>query len=386
MHRRYIWFFIISIFVFTACVDNADSEEEYELQKTKIIAFQIDSVTSFRNRFYDLLNIQGKEVLAFPNNNDLSIRYFDLLTQEELPKTLFEEKNKYALKEIHGLYHFNPDSVLIIGDYGDQTFLLNKEGQVVNHYNFSNSDGGRYQGWGRTRINTGSKPFVYNHTLFIQGSSIDGIVHDIEKYFEETFVETRFNLETNIVSYFKKYPKSYLSGLGVYNPYISRIFDPHQNRILYSFGGDHHIYAYDLDSHEQSKYLAKSIQGNKVRKLTPGIEGPFGSEKERVESAQYYNLVFDPFRKVYYRFLRNSIDYKNPDGSLNSLEKAPISIVILDSSLKKIGESRLEGGKYRIQHQFVGRGGLYLSYNNLENEDIEEDKIKFALFTLEEIK
>ena len=61
-------------------------------------------------------------------------------------------------------------------------------------------------------------------------------------------------------------------------------------------------------------------------------------------------------------------------------------IVILNKNYEIIGETRFGANTFNYRMYFIGKKGLYLSLNNLENPNFDEDKLQFQCFTLQENK
>ena len=80
--------------------------------------------------------------------------------------------------------------------------------------------------------------------------------------------------------------------------------------------------------------------------------------------------------------------YQFPKGKLSTGDPSgqEFSIVILNKNYEIIGETRFPGNTFNYRMYFIGKKGLYLSLNNLENPNFDEDKLQFQCFTLQENK
>ena len=68
------------------------------------------------------------------------------------------------------------------------------------------------------------------------------------------------------------------------------------------------------------------------------------------------------------------------------LEPEPLRGALPNDKYEVIGEKRFPGHTYDYHLYFIGKKGLYLSLNNLDNPIISEDELMFQCFTLEDIK
>ncbi|WP_455663734.1 DUF4221 family protein [Phocaeicola sp.] len=108
--------------------------------------------------------------------------------------------------------------------------------------------------------------------------------------------------------------------------------------------------------------------------------------QEEYLKPRYHHLLYDKYRDVFYRFALMPYQFpkgKLPTGDASGLE---FSIIILNNKYEIIGETRFPGNTYHYRMCFVGKKGLYLSLNNQENPNFDENKLEFRCFTLQENK
>jgi hypothetical protein len=158
-------------------------------------------------------------------------------------------------------------------------------------------------------------------------------------------------------------------------------FTAKEDTLLMGFSFDPLLYQIPMDSVRISETSSVEsiyeVNLDAVRKAKPG------EEREMIErtSFLYYYMLYDPWRKVYYRFVEHpNWDYKE-DTFYNSTAEEPrgASVMIFDEHFKKLGETTLEGF-YFFQASFVGPDGLYISKNNSHHPELEEDWFKFDVF------
>lgn len=108
--------------------------------------------------------------------------------------------------------------------------------------------------------------------------------------------------------------------------------------------------------------------------------------QEEYLKPRYLHLLYDKYREVFYRFAL--MPYQFPKGKLSTGDPSgqEFSIVILNKNYEIIGETRFPGNTFNYRMYFIGKKGLYLSLNNLENPNFDEDKLQFQCFTLQENK
>lgn len=102
---------------------------------------------------------------------------------------------------------------------------------------------------------------------------------------------------------------------------------------------------------------------------------------------QYHSLLYDKYRRVFYRVALHPYEWPKDKSPMSGDDFGrEFSIVILNEKYEVIGETRFPGHIYNYHLYFVGKKGLYLSLNNLNNPIFNEDELMFQCFTLEDIK
>lgn len=94
----------------------------------------------------------------------------------------------------------------------------------------------------------------------------------------------------------------------------------------------------------------------------------------------------DPFPLLCLRTGVDGADTTGPPAVYPPLEPEPLRGALPNDKYEVIGEKRFPGHTYDYHLYFIGKKGLYLSLNNLDNPIFSEDELMFQCFTLEDIK
>lgn len=139
-----------------------------------------------------------------------------------------------------------------------------------------------------------------------------------------------------------------------------------------------HVKAYEARSHYFPHLYPKPYDGRKD--LDTRLR------RESLEP-KYHNLLYDKYRNVFYRFALHPYEWPKEHSPISDNDTGrEFSIIILNEKYEIIGETFFPGHTYNYHLYFVGKKGLYLSLNNLDNPIFNEDELKFQCFTLENIK
>lgn len=166
-----------------------------------------------------------------------------------------------------------------------------------------------------------------------------------------------------------------------YHTFPSRILGKN-NKLVYSFGADHRLYTVSLDGIVESRD-AKSDHIKDILWLKSGAD----EHETFMSSGIYAMIIYDKYRDVYYRIAGLETDPLLPDGKFKSVNLKPYSILLLDSSFAKIGETILfPKESYLIKDWFVCSKGLCISTANPEKRNINEDEMQFNVLVIDTIK
>ncbi len=146
------------------------------------------------------------------------------------------------------------------------------------------------------------------------------------------------------------------------------------NEIIVSFSCDHNLYIYN-DSVLLRTIDAKIKDVNFPEMLNKKYFGNSKKEGEWLNTASCYtNILYDTYRKCYYRFALLNQAYKDEDGLIN--ESALFKIAVFDLDFQCIGEQAFLDRRFLPVGALITEQGILLK--NIEN--VREGK--FTLFKI----
>mgnify|MGYP005843508365 CR=1 FL=1 len=180
------------------------------------------------------------------------------------------------------------------------------------------------------------------------------------------------------------YPDNYFE-VGMKHYDFSASFSP--NGFVYSFFGDHHLYV-----SKSANEKLKAIDGkSKYLKEELPLFPTAGDRSDRAKYASimdhYGNLMYDPYREVYYRFCYPFVEINDMQEVMDNLHNpVTFSIQVFDKTFNIIGETLFEKNqKYLPKNIFVGKKGLYISTKHSKNQQAKEDEFTFELLQLSDV-
>ena len=151
-----------------------------------------------------------------------------------------------------------------------------------------------------------------------------------------------------------------------------------------SFFFDEDIYVVSLQDGEMKKIKVKSRYIDKPAIKENPPQDFDGAMKASSEIPCYGNLIYDKYRKVYYRFVYLKTDLDGEKNYLNIWQygRKSFSIMILNEDFDVIGETRFPDFTYISTLHYIGKDGLYLSDSHYKNPFFDENKLRFRRFKL----
>jgi len=101
------------------------------------------------------------------------------------------------------------------------------------------------------------------------------------------------------------------------------------------------------------------------------------------ENYLYANIIYNPFKKRYYRFVYLPNKDYNPNKNFE-ITDVKFAIMVFDKDFNHIADSKILNLKptYIPFDYFVTKEGLWLSTNNPKNPTYNEDELHFELFSI----
>ncbi|MDR1880453.1 MAG: DUF4221 domain-containing protein [Tannerellaceae bacterium] len=162
---------------------------------------------------------------------------------------------------------------------------------------------------------------------------------------------------------------------------FSRAFDG--RRFIYSFYGLEAIFAASIDHQTIEKREAKSRYIDQLT-FEANIQDPEAGTRREAEIAAYGDLIYDPYREVYYRFAypETTLDPSKSYFRKSVFGRKKFSVIILDKNLNIIGETLFPEAIFNSYVYFVHKDGLYISRDYQIGEDQTEDRLNYTCFEL----
>lgn len=370
-----------SILILSFIVFSCSNKKNYkfELVKSDSISIPIDENTSFISANTHYYNMNNESVFLFQNPNMKDrlneILFFDIKSKILLKKLVFSDRNGY-FESINGFTPIGKDSLLLSNGLTDTLYISDINAKILYKKYFSF---GKDKDFMAQVVPFNSKPikFIDNKIYFSKS-----IWQDNRNDFKKSNFIFSYDIKSDLFNRFKVYfPNEYIESEYFSNE-ISYCFD--EKNIIISPLNSHDIWIVDLKT---QKLIKKEIKSDFFREFLKYSKEPVNDMQQGMFNnafySQYVNIVYDNYRKVYYRFFYPGINIKKEDKNLTNEYNHPkkMSIMVLDENFNKIGEQLFPNYDFKMDY-FVAPDGLYINSNNEMNRNFKEDKLKYTKLIL----
>ena len=387
MNRTLLFISFFFILTLVSCQpsknNNGKRQNEVELVAEKQLVFPLDEQTYYLSKSMFQFEENGKEYLHFENTRKslYNIVIFDIENRQIAKQIPLHKTGPNGLPAVFGSRP-SPGAqyILVAQNNISRISSINDKGEVIRNYNFQTPESQF------TSLHLGS---YYNTPGFVKDSCLFlkiGIPKpDMKREdWPKTHMFASLDLRTGKVKWvpifyppiFKEEYENIDGGYG-----FSYDYNYKENRLICGFFGYDSLMVTDDLKHIRW-YNAKSRYLKSMKPKLGNAMAGINSIIEFCETPKYWHIMYDKYRNVYYRFAEmpyklapNESPYDEPKGK-------EFSVIVLNADFEIIGETRFPGKKYFYKMSFVGKEGLYISENNLENPQFDENKLVFTCFKI----
>jgi len=334
--------------------------EDYRFVEDSVMSFPIDSATEHFHDSEELVTLNGKTYLTFLNKYNATLYIYDLGSRQLFRKIKYKVNGPNGIGDPEHIGHFmrNFDTVYLVDNFKSRLYCTTGDGTIFKKINLI----AKYP---RTLANpiitTESAPSFWSSHMFISGQSISYAPDD-------TLVRNLYQLDLhndNVLLRINRpafYNRAYWGNYYMYQ--FAFCIDQQNNRLVYGFAADPHTYSLDLLSgHRDSAFI-----GSRYFDHIPAMNGSRRHKADKYAVMEYgltnpclLEMRYDPMTRLYYRLAIaipfSKEEYNDPDRA----KKYPkqFSVIIFDSTFKKLGETLLPKGKYMMDTFLSADGYLY---------------------------
>jgi hypothetical protein len=328
------------------------------------LALPLDSLTSPGVATNEqLVTLEGKSHLAFLNFVSRNLYFYDL-NRSAIARVIHLDSLGFTAEDgVQGFCLLTPDSLLIYSYKRSRwTLLHDRKGKLAQ------GDMGMDKHSFLTvyPFVTTYAPMPYdrtNHQVYFTGPStaLGDYTRDKQRN-----VLVSLNLQTGQTTNHVNYPETYWQanwgGLAGFER-LSYCFNPTDGLLVFSFMANHALTTFNTHTKQIGRAVAPStffspLESFDFHPMLVDFHKP-EIEQRYALSFAYLNIVYDPFRKMYYRFT----DFPSDTGQRQN------SIILLTDRFERVGEFVLPANKYSINNYFVSENGFFIKRKDVHNDE-----------------
>ncbi|KKB54441.1 hypothetical protein HMPREF1212_00154 [Parabacteroides sp. HGS0025] len=368
----------LSIFLF-AC--NKENKRNVHLEKSgRELSLLLDSDTKSNTKSLFLYkNKTGKEYITFQNQFKNEIYFYNIENQKFEFKITPNLDGNNGVGMFFGYYIQNLDSIFLTNSEVEEIALIDSSAKLKEQLVYDKASDG-------TLLRRSFSTTNFFRPLTIIGNKIYTISR-CNRNIHPNPVSITIDMKTKKVDYLPfEYPQiqnniNKMKAFGLEDQF-SRVFDG--NHFIYSFYFEEDIFVASIDHKKIQRKKVKSKYINSVRLLDD-----FGKStiQEACENPNYGNMIYDPYRSVYYRIAFPEVEFDHKLEMNEAIElldygRKKFSIIILDKEFNIIGETLFPDYSYNPGIMFIREDGLYISTCHPMNPLYNDDFLNFQKFEL----
>jgi hypothetical protein len=352
--------------------------------------FLLDDNTATKPPYIQLIEDSGKRILSFYNPYKNAIYFFDYETTEYYKNISYYRQGPNAISRIGAYFAVTSDSIYILDSHLMRINLSNNSGIIKQKYPLipSFDPKSRDYSWAlyypQYTIQTFNPIIKYENKLFLPGLapfSVDDSIIDRFRFM------TCFDINNHTIKYFHTYPAELYGNNISWNSHIytqayTEITD--DGYFIISFPVSHNLYTVKWD---EEKYETIYGGSNNAKTIT-SINCEFGMPTDNKLINNYFKndlysaIIYDPWRKIYYRFFSK----RKPDATVETpINEKEYGVVIMDENFQYLGETIIGNETtWNFANSFVTVEGLNIEYMDF-SEDSEEEFLRFKIFILKQL-
>lgn len=234
--------------------------------------------------------------------------------------------------------------------------------------------------------NMPGKPISYSHDfkmfLYNNGLVLNQVYYDFN-WNKKMPAFVSLNMNTGKLTFLPISYSDYLYKIkGSAGFLTSIVTSEHQKQgiLTYSYLYESNIYQYNPRNSTITSYGGTPSKGKYLADSVSYIKGedPKKWVTHNIENSQFFNVMYDKYRHIYYRFSLRNILQEN-GKYFNSILDKPLVLMIFNEKFEVIKEIELPMYKYSPNTWFITKEGLFISPTHRKSKFVDPLHLRFDI-------
>ena len=375
--------FILLLIICMSC-EIKRKNECYLKVSDSIIRIPVDEDTKLPQLSVCIFEKNGTEFLSFQNDRKPEIQIFDLRKGRLIKKIVYDVQGDqgivggfigYCIKDFSHIY--------IPSMYTNTLYVTDTLGRINQKIYFDKTDSGKRL---LPVMLTSSVPLIVKESMFFIPQTINPMLQD--KVIDESPICILIDTAKHLVN---ELPMKYLPLVTAKDMGTSAMLTGttyakcfNGKSFVYAFAYSDNIEKVSLNHINREEIKVKSEYANELKIPRSKFDDFQEILKEQCEYAAYGNIIYDQYRKIYYRLFYPQTELGVEKDYLELLHtgRKQFSIMILDENFKLLGETLFPEYTFNPNLYMVLKDGLYLGTNHIKSPKYSDDELCFQRIDL----
>ena len=319
-------------------------------------------------------------LIVAPDKKNHAIDFYSSKGGEALMSLELDLEGPEGVSKISNV-QFKNDTLFIVDAFAYQLVLFDLKGKVIR----------------RIKLIDPEKPFtilpryfansemnvIGEHVYFIGDADLNV---SNKKTYKNSKTLISVDLSNGRISYHFGLPDILTENYWVINQYFFSATNVDPNTWVYAYDLSDSIYIYKLNSREVERVHAPSKFHKELPKWNKKDLNSEDAYKYYLSQTSYYKIVYDPYRKYYYRFVNHPNQSAVLEGNLDDMWIRDYSVMVLDSNFNLLTERVFERDEGISQVEVINEDGFWQPLIESGKRDIEGIKTYVKLEIVENEK
>jgi hypothetical protein len=367
-------FTILSCKYQTKPFENSFKENIVNNLSYKEVLIKIDSLTLSFEYYtsFDYYEDSGEVLFLGYNHKTHSLDLINLTQRRVSGHIKLESQGPNAVgMRILGINTISADSILI--DDESKFFLINSQGLV--YWKLIKNDPGILKNLPLGNLLTKDEAFKPGFNK--KTNKLIVIYQPVErKIILEMPIIIEIGMDSIETSFIPIYYPEFARAN--FNSYIPIYGGPqvcfNKEKIIVNFAFESNIYMYDT---EKKLSISRGGKSKFTSNQSPAYDKNTNPEEYRLKTINFHPIVYDPFKKLYYRTHWGEMQLKKSEFEYNNWPDKPVFITVFDENLNYLYETKLEIKNGIVPaHLFPTSEGLFVFPWKQNIENLKNDLLK----------